>query len=134
MHIMAVGVGSDVNTTELTAIAMNDPKSVFNVSGYEDLAKILKDVLAESCKKGMFALMFYEQFFHERALDMTEDDLTGKVSMLNYDRFVYGTLITVPRETVLFSLDLRLGADLEILGKTKLSDEEIKLNVSGSKL
>lgn len=59
MHVMAVGVGSDVNTTELTAIAMNDPKSVFNVSGYEDLAKILKDVLAESCKKGMFALMFY---------------------------------------------------------------------------
>lgn len=65
---------------------------------------------------------------------MTQDDFTGKVSMLNYDRFVYGTLITVPRETVLFSLDLRLGADLEILGKTKLSDEEIKLNVSGSKL
>ena len=70
---MAVGVGSDVNTTELTAIAMNDPKSVFNVSGYEDLGKILKDVLVESCKKGMFALMCYLTIFSRRALDMTED-------------------------------------------------------------
>ena len=63
MHILAVGVGSDINTRELRAIAMNDSKSVFNVSEYLDLVKILKDVLVESCKKGMFALMFYLTIF-----------------------------------------------------------------------
>ena len=56
--------------------------------------------------------------------------------MLNHDRFVYEALklLVLRKQLVLFSLDLRFGVDLEILGKTKLTDEEIKRNVSGIKL
>lgn len=59
MHIMAVGVGADVNEKELKAIAMNDTKSVFAVRGYKDLVRILSGVLVESCSESRFVLMFY---------------------------------------------------------------------------
>ena len=59
MHIMAVGVGADINQKELTTIAMNDTKSVFAVRGYKDLVKILSGVLVESCSESRFVLMFY---------------------------------------------------------------------------
>ena len=54
VRVIAVGVGKDADSKELTAIAMNDKNHVLKVDQYKDLVKILDIILKESCHKGKF--------------------------------------------------------------------------------
>ncbi|XP_022796155.1 uncharacterized protein LOC111334626 [Stylophora pistillata] len=51
VSVIAVGVGKDADSKELTAIAMNDKSHVLKVDQYKDLVKILDVLLKESCNR-----------------------------------------------------------------------------------
>ncbi|XP_068686100.1 uncharacterized protein [Montipora foliosa] len=53
--ILAVGVGAQVDRTELITIALNDSNHVFMVERYKDLTQILKSLSEESCNETLIA-------------------------------------------------------------------------------
>ena len=48
VQISGMGIGKDVDTIELAAVA-SDPEHVFQVDSFEDLEGIVKDIKKEVC-------------------------------------------------------------------------------------